>query len=97
VTLGAGIESNGQQLVVQLKGVAFTAIFAPVATIVILGGLKLAFGSLRVDDEDEETGLDLSEHSESAYVSAGGGGTGSLLEKASHGAVHGMAAHHRSA
>jgi Amt family ammonium transporter len=97
VTLGAGIESNGQQLVVQLKGVAFTAIFAPAATIVILGGLKLAFGSLRVDDEDEETGLDLSEHSESAYVSAGGGGTGSLLEKASHGAVHGMAAQHRSA
>jgi Amt family ammonium transporter len=95
VTLGAGIESNGQQLWVQLKGVAFTAVFAPVATFVILSGLKLAFGSLRVDDEAEEAGLDLAEHSESAYVSVGGGmGSGSLLEKAAHGPVHVAAQRH---
>jgi Amt family ammonium transporter len=93
VTLGSGIESNGQQLWVQLKGVAFTAVFAPLATLVILSGLKLAFGSLRVDDEAEEAGLDLSEHSESAYVSVGGGlGSGSLLEKAAHGPMHSVAA-----
>jgi Amt family ammonium transporter len=93
VTLGSGIESNGQQVWVQLKGVAFTAVFAPLATLVILSGLKLAFGSLRVDDEAEEAGLDLSEHSESAYVSVGGGlGSGSLLEKAAHGPVHSVAA-----
>ena len=93
VTLGSGIESNGQQVWVQLKGVAFTAVFAPLATFVILSGLKLAFGSLRVDDDAEEAGLDLSEHSESAYVSVGGGlGSGSLLEKAAHGPVHSVAA-----
>jgi Amt family ammonium transporter len=93
VTLGSGIESNGQQLWVQLKGVAFTAVFAPLATLAILSGLKLAFGSLRVDDDAEEAGLDLSEHSESAYVSVGGGlGSGSLLEKAAHGPVHSVAA-----
>jgi hypothetical protein len=78
---------------VQLKGVAFTAVFAPLATLAILSGLKLAFGSLRVDDDAEEAGLDLSEHSESAYVSVGGGlGSGSLLEKAAHGPVHSVAA-----
>jgi len=72
VTLGSGIESNGQQIMVQLKGIGFTAIFAPVATVVILGVLKLVFGSLRVGDEEEVVGLDLSEHSESAYTSGGG-------------------------
>src|SRR4029078_12931346 len=46
VTLGSGTESNGQQIMVQLKGIGFTAIFAPVATVVILGVLKLVFGSL---------------------------------------------------
>ncbi len=98
VTLGSGIESNGQQLVVQLKGVAFTAVFASVATFAILTGLKLAFGSLRVDEEAEEDGLDLSEHSESAYVSVGGGmGSGSLLEKAAHAPDHARPASlHRS-
>jgi Amt family ammonium transporter len=71
-TLGAGIESNAQQLIVQLEGVVFTAIFAPVATVVILLLLKAVFGSLRVDDESEETGLDLTEHSESGYMLGAG-------------------------
>jgi Amt family ammonium transporter len=98
VTLGAGIESNAQQLWVQIKGVAFTAVFAPVATFAILSVLKLVLGSLRVDEESEEAGLDLSEHSESAYVAAGGGiGSGSLPERAPHGTAHAMMAQHRSA
>jgi len=81
-TLGAGIESNAQQVLVQLKGVAFTAIYAPLATLVILMLLRAVFGSLRVDEDAEETGLDLSEHSEAAYVSVGGGfGGGTLVEK----------------
>jgi len=82
VTLGSGIESNAQQVGVQLKGVAFTAIYAPLATLAILLLLKAVFGSLRVDEEAEEGGLDLSEHSEAAYVSVGGGfGGGTLVEK----------------
>jgi Amt family ammonium transporter len=67
VTLGSGIESNMQQILVQLEGIAFTAVFAPVATFVILSVLKLFFGSLTVDEEEEVEGLDLSQHSESAY------------------------------
>ena len=67
VTLGSGIESNAQQTMVQLKGIIFVALFAPIATAVILGLLGLVFGSLRVSEDDEQEGLDLSEHSESAY------------------------------
>jgi Amt family ammonium transporter len=81
-TLGSGIESNAQQVIVQLKGVAFTALYAPLATLVILMALKLVFGSLRVDEEAEEAGLDLSEHSEAAYLTVGTGfGGGTLVER----------------
>jgi ammonium transporter, Amt family len=67
-TLGSGIESNAQQIMVQLKGMAFVIVFAPIATLVILGALRMVMGSLSVDAEDEYEGLDLSQHSESAYV-----------------------------
>jgi ammonium transporter, Amt family len=74
VTLGSGIESNTQQVMVQLKGMAFVIVFAPIATAIILAGLQVVFGgSLRVATEDEIDGLDLSAHSESAYGLAGGG------------------------
>jgi Amt family ammonium transporter len=81
VTLGSGVESNAQQIMIQLKGIAFVAIFAPIATAIILMILKLVFGSLRVSEEDEFGGLDLSEHSESAY----GFSAGSMAEAGSHG------------
>jgi Amt family ammonium transporter len=73
VTLGSGIESNAQQIMVQLKGIAFVAIFAPIATALILFILQLLFGSLRVAEEEEFEGLDLAAHSESAYGFGGGG------------------------
>lgn len=82
VTLGSGVESNAQQIWVQLRGIGFTVIFAPAMTFVILSILKLVFGSLRADAEAESEGLDLAEHSESAYVfgsSAGGYEKGALL------------------
>jgi Amt family ammonium transporter len=71
-TLGSGVESNAAQIVVQLKGIGFVATFAPIATFAILSVLKLVFGSLKVEEEDEAAGLDLSEHSESAYGLVGG-------------------------
>jgi Amt family ammonium transporter len=72
VTLGSGIESNAQQILVQLKGIGFVIVFAPLMTVVILSGLQLAFGSLRVAEDEEFEGLDLTQHSESAYsISAG--------------------------
>jgi ammonium transporter, Amt family len=73
VTLGSGIESNAEQVMTQLQGIAFVAVFSPLATTLILVVLRLAFGSLRVSDEEEMEGLDLSQHSESAYGLAGGG------------------------
>jgi ammonium transporter, Amt family len=74
VTLGSGIESNAQQIMVQLKGIAFVIPFSIVMTVVILGVLSAVFGSLRVDEDDEFQGLDLSQHSESAYVFGSAGG-----------------------
>jgi len=86
VTLGSGIESNAQQIMVQLKGIAFVAVFAPIATVIILSALTLAFGELRVADEDEVEGLDLSQHSETGYSGLGGGS----ISEAMHGVHSGM-------
>ena len=93
VTLGSGIESNGQQILVQVTGIAFTAVFSPIATFIILSVLKLFFGDLRVSEEDEVEGLDLSQHSESAYGFASGS---SFLPELGH-AVHGHATAHATA
>lgn len=68
VTLGSGVESNAQQTMIQLKGIVFVAVFASIMTGVILAVLQLVFGSLRVPEEEEVEGLDLSQHSESAYA-----------------------------
>ena len=89
VTLGAGVESNFQQILVQLKGIIFVAIFAPVCTVVILSALKMVFGSLRVDEEEEVEGLDLSQHSESAYSP---GGSGSVVSPEMMHTMHAMGA-----
>jgi Amt family ammonium transporter len=67
--------TRGAQVMIQLKSVLFTAAFAPIATLVILYGLKLVFGSLRLDEEAEFAGVDLSEHSETAYVFGAASGT----------------------
>jgi Amt family ammonium transporter len=75
VTLGSGVESNTQQILIQLKGIAFVVVFAPVLTLAILFALQAVFGSLRVPDEDEFDGLDISQHSENAYSL----GTGSSI------------------
>jgi len=86
-------QTQGGQIWVQIKGILFTAVFAPAATFLILSGLKLAFGSLRVHEEDEETGLDLTEHSESAYTTTGGGmGGGAMLERSGGTHAHGALA-----
>src|ERR1700704_6066508 len=62
---------NPGQLWVQIVAVASTYALAIVGTIVILKIVD-AFVGLRVSAEDEMAGLDLSQHSETAY-SAGGG------------------------
>jgi Amt family ammonium transporter len=58
------------QLWAQIQSVVFVAIFAPLATLVILFVLRLVLGDLRVTEEAEFEGLDVSEHSETAYTSS---------------------------
>jgi Amt family ammonium transporter len=66
-----GVEEGvswGQQVWRQLLSVGFTALFACSLTYLMLLGLRLLFGDLRVSEGGEAEGLDLSEHSESAYT-----------------------------
>jgi Amt family ammonium transporter len=58
---------NPGLVVTQLTAVGVTIAFAAAGTAVILFGLKALMG-LRVSEEDELLGLDLSQHSESAYA-----------------------------
>ena len=60
-------EGWGGQVWIQFQSIIFTAVFAIVLTFIILVVLKLIFGDLRVDEEGESTGLDLTEHCETAY------------------------------
>lgn len=80
VTLGSGVESNAQQVMIQLKSIAFVVVFAPVMTFIILMALQAVFGSLRVPEENEFDGLDISQHSENAYSL----GAGSSIAAESH-------------
>jgi ammonium transporter, Amt family len=57
----------------QLVAVLATYALAIVGTLVCLGVTSALTGGLRVDEDDEFAGLDLSQHSENAYVFAPGG------------------------
>lgn len=61
-----GITSIGGQLYVQFIGVAATFAYTAVATLIILKVLDALMG-LRVSSEDEQTGLDLTQHDERGY------------------------------
>jgi len=93
VTLGSGIESNAQQTMAQLKGIVFVALFAPIATAVIIGLVGVVSGSLRVTEDAEQEGLDLSEHSESAYGLSSGSLVG--VEPAAEARALSMVAHEK--
>jgi Amt family ammonium transporter len=54
------------QLINQAIGIAFTAVFAGLSSWLILKLLDATIG-LRIDQEGEDIGLDLSEHGEKAY------------------------------
>ena len=58
------------QIWIQTQSILFTMVFSCVMTFIILKVLALVFGNLRVSEEAEAEGLDLSEHSESAYDGA---------------------------
>src|SRR3990167_2338679 len=60
------VEDIGAQVFIQFKGVAFTVIYTAVVTFVILKVLERVMG-LRINEEAETVGLDLSEHDERGY------------------------------
>ena len=55
-----------EQVGIQLIGIGATWVWAFILTAVILFALKYTIG-IRVSEEDEEAGLDISEHAETAY------------------------------
>jgi Amt family ammonium transporter len=57
------LEGNGQQVLIQLYGVAVTLVWSGVGTFVLLKVIGF-FVPLRVRDEDERAGLDVSLHGE---------------------------------
>ncbi|MBW2389518.1 MAG: ammonium transporter [Deltaproteobacteria bacterium] len=59
--------TQGEQILRQLTSIGITAVFACAMTFAILFMMKLVMGDLRVSPEDESQGLDLSQHSETAY------------------------------
>jgi Amt family ammonium transporter len=75
---------NPGQLWTQIVAVLATYVLAIVATVIILKIVDAVVG-LRVTEEEEVSGLDLSQHSETAYTLGGSysefsGGTGALSE-----------------
>jgi Amt family ammonium transporter len=65
---GSGLfDGNPAQLGIQVVGVLATWVFAFVGTTILLKVVDIVIG-LRASDEDEFAGLDLSQHSETAYA-----------------------------
>ena len=58
---------NPSLLITQVTGVAATAVYAVVVTFILLKVLEATMG-LRVKDEEEVIGLDITQHEESAYT-----------------------------
>ena len=64
--VAVSLAGGSQQFFNQLIGVAFTVALAAVGTFLIVKAVDATIG-LRVDQEDESIGLDLSQHGERAY------------------------------
>ena len=62
---------NPNQLLIQAFGILVTAVFSGVVTFLILKGISL-FTSLRPSADDEEYGMDITEHGETAYPDMSG-------------------------
>ncbi|KGK82819.1 ammonium transporter [Pseudomonas stutzeri] len=60
------VENIALQLWIQFKGVLFTVVYTTIVTFVILKVIDAVMG-LRVNDEEETVGLDLSLHNERGY------------------------------
>ena len=65
---GLGLENSiSSQFMIQLFGVVFTIAWCAIFTIIAIKVTETFTGSIRVTNEDEETGIDISDHGESSY------------------------------
>lgn len=64
--LGDGNETIGQQFIAQLIGVVATVVYTGIVTFILLKIADVLVG-LRVSEEDETQGLDVTQHNETAY------------------------------
>ena len=64
---GGLLDGNANQLGIQLGSLGVAAVYSFCMTFALLKLVALVFG-LRVDTEDEEVGLDLSQHGERGYI-----------------------------
>jgi Amt family ammonium transporter len=65
---GLGLDSVGAQVIAQIKSVVVTIVWSGVVSVVALFIIDKVVG-LRVSEEEEEMGLDLSSHGETGYTS----------------------------
>ena len=65
-TLAVAIFADGFDFMVQLKGAVLVSVFAFVFAYIVFSALK-AFMGVRVSEEEEERGLDITEHGQEAY------------------------------
>ena len=66
---GMGLDNSiGNQVFIQIIGVLFTIVWCGLFTFIILKFVDNLLG-LRISDEQEETGIDLTEHGEKGYNS----------------------------
>jgi ammonium transporter, Amt family len=70
VTASGLVEGNPHQMLNQLAGIAIAWVLAGVGTLGILKLVDVTIG-LRVSEDEELVGLDLSQHGEEGYVSGG--------------------------
>lgn len=65
---GQGMDNSiGSQIFIQLVGVAATVVYTAVVTFIVFKVTGLLVGGLRVDEEAETQGLDVSTHDERGY------------------------------
>jgi Amt family ammonium transporter len=69
---GAFYGRGGAQLGPQVAGIVTSSFYSFTMTYIILEGLKRSPLGIRISEEDEKAGIDLSEHGQKAYT---GGGT----------------------
>ena len=66
-TLAVAIFADGFDFMVQLKGAVLVSVFAFIFAYVVFSILKAIMG-VRVTDEEEQRGLDITEHGQEAYT-----------------------------